>query len=230
VLFRSSDQAGSLFISMLGHYTGISLNPPVARSMKMTFIRTIPEAEADGLLLDLYQAAKKTNGYVPNYAQALSLHPEVYEAWTKLIAAVRGKMRMRRYELVTFAAAMTLECTYCMLAHGAILVKNFFTSKELIAIVHDFHNAGLPPEEVAIMEFAQKITRMAHDVNEGDMTHLRSFGLSDEEILDITLACTARNFLSKTLDALDVPPDAAYMELDPELRQMLALGRPFSVA
>jgi hypothetical protein len=78
----------------------------------MTFIRTIPEEQADGLLHDLYETMKKNNGYVPNYAQTFSLHPEVFDAWLKLSAAVRSKMRLRRYELVTFAAAMQLECSY----------------------------------------------------------------------------------------------------------------------
>ena len=78
----------------------------------MIFIKTIPEEQAEGLVQDLYQAAQKSLGYVPNYAKALSIHPEVYDAWTKLIGAIRSKMRMRRYELVTFATAMALKCTY----------------------------------------------------------------------------------------------------------------------
>lgn len=78
----------------------------------MNFIKTISEDQAEGLVQDQYQAARKNNGYVPNYAKAFSLHPEAYEGWTKLIGAIRSKMRLRRYELVTFAAAMALECTY----------------------------------------------------------------------------------------------------------------------
>ena len=78
----------------------------------MTAINTISEEQAEGLLKDLYQAARKSNGYVPNYVKALSLHPEAYDAWSKLISAIRSSMRMRRYELVTFASAMALKCTY----------------------------------------------------------------------------------------------------------------------
>ena len=78
----------------------------------MAFIKTISEDQANSLVQDLYQAAQKNTGYVPNYVKAFSLHPEVYEAWTKLIGAIRSKMRLRRYELVTFASAMVLECTY----------------------------------------------------------------------------------------------------------------------
>jgi alkylhydroperoxidase family enzyme len=114
-----------------------------------------------------------------------------------------------------------------MLAHGALLRKNFFSADELIAIVKDFHNSSLTDEEVAIMAFAKKISSQAQEINEQDYEQLRAFGLRDEEILDIVLACTARNFFSKTLDALGAEPDDIYQELEPELVQVLAIGRPF---
>jgi alkylhydroperoxidase family enzyme len=114
-----------------------------------------------------------------------------------------------------------------MLAHGALLRKNFFSADQLTAIVKDFRNAGLPPEEVAMMSFAQKVTILANQVNEHDIDELRLHGLSDEEIFYVILACTARNFFSKTLDAVGANPDEAYLELEPELLEVLTLGRPF---
>ncbi len=114
-----------------------------------------------------------------------------------------------------------------MLAHGALLRKNFFSADELIAIVKDFRNAGLTPEEVALMSFAQKISTRAYQMSAQDMEDLRAFGLSDEDILNVVVACTARNFFSKSLDALGAVPDEAYLELEPELVQALAAGRPF---
>jgi alkylhydroperoxidase family enzyme len=114
-----------------------------------------------------------------------------------------------------------------MLAHGALLRKNFFSADELIAIVRDFRNAGLAPEEVALMSFAQKISLNAHQVNEKDIEEIRGFGFTDEEILNVVVVCTARNFFSKTLDALDAPPDERYLELEPDLVKALSRGRPF---
>jgi uncharacterized peroxidase-related enzyme len=114
-----------------------------------------------------------------------------------------------------------------MLAHGALLRKNFFSVNQIAAIVKDFRNAGLPPDEVAVMSFAQKITTKANQINEKDYDELRGYGLSDEEILDIVLASAARNFFSKTLDALGTQPDEVYLELEPELRQILTIGRSF---
>jgi len=78
----------------------------------MALIKTITEEQAENLVQEWYQTEKKANGYVPNFTKAFSLNPEAYEGWKKLIGAVRSKMRLRRYELVTFAAAMANKCTY----------------------------------------------------------------------------------------------------------------------
>lgn len=192
----------------------------------MSLIKTIPEDQASTLTREQYENALASLGYVPNYVKVFSARPEVYEAWTSLISTIRSHLRLRRYELVTFAAAMALDCSYCMLAHGATLRKNFFTLEQMLAIIKDFRTAGLSPEEVALMSFARKITLQAHQVNEKDYEELRIFGLKDEEILDVVLACTARNFFSKTLLAVDATPDKVYAELEPELLQELSLGHP----
>ncbi len=63
---------------------------------------------------------------------------------------------------------------------------------------------------------------------EDDFEALRRFGLKDEEILDILIACTARNFFSKTLDALGAVPDEIYGQLEPELQEVLIGNRRFS--
>jgi len=109
-----------------------------------------------------------------------------------------------------------------------LLRKNFFSADELAAIIKDFHNAGLPADEVAMMTLAQKVITHAHQVNEQDIDELRKVGLADEEILDVILACTARSFFSKTLDTVGAVPDEVYKELEPELLQLLSMGRPFS--
>jgi hypothetical protein len=84
----------------------------VIQEKDMAFIKTIEEIQAGNLVQQQYQAALQNTGYVPNYVKAFSIRPEVYDAWTKLISSFRSKMRLRRYELVTLAAAMALECSY----------------------------------------------------------------------------------------------------------------------
>lgn len=78
----------------------------------MAYIRTIPPEEATGKLRELYDADLKTYGYVPNFSQALSLRAEVLAAYRNLLGAIRSNMDLRRYELVTVAAASRLRCSY----------------------------------------------------------------------------------------------------------------------
>jgi uncharacterized peroxidase-related enzyme len=160
-------------------------------------------------------------GYVPNHARVFSLRPEVLEAWRAFQGSIRKNLRLRRYELVTLAAAMALKCRYCLLAHGAILIKNGVSLDQLRRILTDFKDAGLERNEVAMMEFAQKIIRNANEITRADVDALRRVDLEDVEILDITLTATMRSFASKTFDALGAGPDAAYSELELQLSDLL---------
>ena len=78
----------------------------------MTFIHTVPAEQATDKLQELYNDDLRSLGYVANYTKAMSLRPEVILAWRQLIGTIRPKMRLRRFELVTFAAAGALRCTY----------------------------------------------------------------------------------------------------------------------
>ena len=188
---------------------------------KIMFIQTVSEDEAVGKLRDIYEGDKKSMGYVPNYAKVFSLRPDVLEAWRAFQGSIRKNLRLRRYELVTFAAARALNCRYCLLAHGAILIKNGVSVDQLRRILTNFNDAGLEPVEVAMMEFAQKIIRSANEITGTDVDVLRAFGLDDFEIFDITLTATMRSFASKTFDALGAEPDAVYNELEQQLSDLL---------
>jgi hypothetical protein len=109
-----------------------------------------------------------------------------------------------------------------------VLRKNAFTAEELEAIARDFRHAGLSDQEVAVMEFAEKLTLHAHTIRQEDVDKLRAHGLRDEEILDVALAAAARNFWSKTLDALGTETDIQYLDLEPNVRKALQKGRPFA--
>jgi alkylhydroperoxidase family enzyme len=109
-----------------------------------------------------------------------------------------------------------------------VLRKNFFSAEEIEAIVTDFHNAGLLEEEVAIMSFAQKVITGPHRIQPEDIDQLRAYGLSEEEILDVILAASARSFFSKALDAAGAQPDTAYLDTVGDLMHVLAVGRPFN--
>jgi alkylhydroperoxidase family enzyme len=108
-----------------------------------------------------------------------------------------------------------------------VLRKHFFSAEEIKAIVTDFRNAGLPEEEVAIMSFARKVITDPYRIQPKDIDLLRSYGLKEEEILDVILTASARSFFSKALDAAGAQPDTAYLDTVGDLIQVLAVGRPF---
>jgi uncharacterized peroxidase-related enzyme len=185
------------------------------------FIQTIAEAKAEGKVRAVYEGDRESLGYVPNHAKVFSLRPDVLEAWRGFQGSIRKNLRLRRYELVTLAAAKALNCRYCLLAHGAILNKNGVSVDQLRAILTDFHDAGLELEEVAVMDFAQKIARSANETTQADVDALRALGLEDVEILDITLTATMRSFASKTFNALGAESDSVYDELEDRLSDVL---------
>jgi len=108
-----------------------------------------------------------------------------------------------------------------------LLRKNIFDADQLAAIVSDYHHAGLTDQDVTVMEFAEKITPHAHIIQKEDIEKLRGHGLTDEEILDVALASSVRNFWSKMTDAMGVVPDDKYLDLEPNVRKAMQKGRPF---
>lgn len=194
----------------------------------MTFIQTIPEELAEGDVKKMYEENKADFGYLPNYVQAFSLRPDVMAAWGQFLGTLNRHMDARRYELVTLAAARALHSSYCMLAHGTVMLQDLFSPEQLTRIAQDYQTAVLTPAEVAMMTYAEQIVLDATVVTQAHIDTLHQHGFTDTEIFDITTTAAARCFFSKTLDALGAAPDEAFMALDETLRQSLTVGRPIS--
>ncbi|MET3790593.1 carboxymuconolactone decarboxylase family protein [Aquamicrobium terrae] len=191
----------------------------------MSYISTVTDNDPASRTAQMFAKAQAGYGYLPNMVKAFSHRPEVMEAWNGLLASIKKGMDLRRYELVTLAAARELRSSYCMLAHGNVLLHGHFTPAELQAIIEDSDASPLNEADRAIMRFAAKVVRDATSVDADDIDGLRRHGLSEGEIFDIVAAAAVRCFFSKTLDALGVQPDGAYHEIDPKLKKALIVGR-----
>lgn len=161
-----------------------------------------------------------------NAARAFGERPEVLAGWVQLNTAIKAGMDLRRYELATLAAARRLRSSYCSLVHGRVLIESFGEPVREIALDH--RAAGLDEVDVAVMDFAERVVDDAASIDEADHQRLRDLGLSDTDIMDVALAASARCFFSKALDAMGVLPDAELRELDPELQDVLVVGRPIA--
>jgi uncharacterized peroxidase-related enzyme len=195
----------------------------------MAILKVTPEAEASGLTAEIYDADRRSLGHVPSHTKAMSLNPEAYLAWESLTQAISTSLGLRWYELVTLAAAQAIGSTHCRLAHGKKTLT-IIPEEHLCAIAIDFHDADLPEAEVAMMDYAVKLSTDAAAMDDGDAQRLRDVGFSDREIADITMAAAARNFFSRALLALNVELDVPEGMSEQLKKALLAPLPPYSAA
>lgn len=175
----------------------------------MSIITTIPEDEATGDVAALYAEDREHYGYVPSHTRMMAMNPAAQRGFEAITAAVSSRLGARNYRLVTLAAAGALHSGSCLLAH-ANMARRLMEDAQLIELGHDYHSAGLSDAEVAMMEFAVKVCGDSSAMTDADALVLRDHGFTDEQIVDIALAASVRNYYSRALHALgaevDVPP------------------------
>ena len=87
------------------------------------------------------------------------------------------------------------------------------------AVQDDYRSAGLTPREVALLDFAVKLTRHPSGVRREDLDALRVHGLTDEQLVDAVQCIGYFNFINRVLDGLGVDPE-------PAMRYAQEAGRP----
>src|SRR5215510_13419053 len=146
----------------------------------MAFIRTIAPSDADGPVREMYEKVHSRFGFIPNWARAFSLRPDVNDAWAALLKSIQSNLPARTYELATLAAARALRSSYCSLAHGSVLADKVFDPATVTAIVQDTSESPLEPGERAMMAFVEKVVLAADRITSADIEVLRSHGYRDE--------------------------------------------------
>ncbi len=193
------------------------------------YIDVPDESMVDGPVADWYDRQRKAWGYLPNYAPAFALRPNVAEAWNSLNAAVRTNMDRRRFELATIAAARVYRSTYCTAAHSKFLRDDCDDEAAMRTFAADPTGSGFDATDRAVIALATKVATDASSVTQADVQELRDLGLTDADVADVVFAAAARAFFTKALDGLGVQADAQLGEaLGTELRDQLTVGRPFA--
>lgn len=188
----------------------------------MSIVAGPTDAEAVGTVAEFFAADVHDLGFVAGHTRALSLNPGALAAWENLIREIARPMGTRRYELVTLAAALGSQSQHCRLAHGRKSLR-FFDEDQLIRIARNYRDADLTEAEVAMMEFAEKVSRSPLEMTDRDTQRLREAGFTDKEIVDIALAAAARNYYSRAIQALAVPVDEM-PDISPALQDALLEG------
>lgn len=189
----------------------------------MPHIAPIPFSALPDDVREMYARQQRHYGYVPNYAQVFGHRPEVLERWAKLQASIKRHQDRRRFELLTFVAAVTLESTLCARAHGRAL-SEYLSIEDVETLARGETPGSCTPGEVAMIAFARTVARDANAVTREHVAALERHGYSHAEIFDMAATVAGRAFWTKIVESLGVEAD---VEASPDdaFARALTVGR-----
>lgn len=146
-------------------------------------------------------AIAEKSGFVPNVFRALARRPRELRAFLDyhdaLMDSSDGLSKAER-ELVVVATSGANHCTYCVVAHGAILRVRTKDPEIADRVATNPFGVELSRRERAIVDLALLIATDSAALTEAELDDARAAGLSDEEIWDVG-AITALFALSNRL-------------------------------
>ena len=168
-----------------------------------------PVEGAEGHVAKMYGGDLAVDGFVYSYTQMMAINPEAHEAFEALVRAIVPSIGVRNFELATLAAARAIRSPHCLLAHGRKTLRaGAMDEAQLEKVARDHTDAGLSDADVAVMDFAERLSTDAASMTDADSQTLRDVGFTDRQIVDIALSAGIRNYFSRVLQALAVPVDA----------------------
>ncbi|NMA98507.1 MAG: alkylhydroperoxidase [Phyllobacteriaceae bacterium] len=190
------------------------------------YIKTVEPADATGEMAAIYDAEMASMGRVMEATQCWSARPDMLVPIENLLHQMRDgfSLGLLNFRLITFIAARYVPSSYC--SHVYFKSQCGMLSREqALAIQADYRNAGLSEQQVAMLAYAEQITRDASKITATDIEKLRLVGFTDLNIADIALAASFRNFLSRYFDAVGASVEPDFLDADPQVRAQMAVGK-----
>jgi uncharacterized peroxidase-related enzyme len=133
-------------------------------------------------------AVAEKSGFVPNVFRALARRPAELRAFLDyhdaLMDSDDGLSRAER-ELVVVATSGANHCTYCIVAHGAILRARAKDPEIADRVASNPWGVELSERERAIVDLALLVATESATLTDADIDAARAAGLTDEEIWDV---------------------------------------------
>ena len=135
-------------------------------------------------ILDL----QEKSGFVPNVFLALANRPDEFRAFFAYHEALmekEGGLTKGEREMIVVATSAHNECIYCVVAHGAILRIREKNPQLADQIATNYRKADITPRQKAMLDFAVKVSKSSHEINNADIDDMRELGFSNDDIWDI---------------------------------------------
>lgn len=158
-------------------------------------------------------AIQEKAGFVPNIFLALAHRPAEFRAFFAYHDALMEKdvgLTKAEREMIVVATSGVNRCQYCVVAHGAILrirAKDALIADQ-VAINH--RKADITPRQLAMLDFALKVSARAQDVDEDDYRALHAHGFTDDDIWDIASITAFFGMSNRIVNFSSIRPNAEF--------------------
>ena len=177
----------------------------------MAWIEEIEAGDAEGPLAEIYADLTAKRGKVANILKVHSLNPEAMGNHLDLYMSVMfGKSGLSRAEREAIAVVVSAnnDCEYCVNHHLEAL-RHYVDDEDTLSMLATADGLEtLEPRLSNIVRHAEKLTTAPDAMTESDLGELRAVGLSDRDILDVTLVTAYFNFVNRIALGLGVAFDA----------------------
>jgi uncharacterized peroxidase-related enzyme len=174
------------------------------------------EDEVHESLRGLFRKAKERVGFVPNVFRVYSYRPERLTAWFghyKQLHEPTANLNAAEREMIAVAVSMANGCLYCLVAHGAALREALADPILADRITLDYKRASVGAKMEAVLDYATKLTLSPLECLQDDLEHLKSFGLTQEEVWDVIEIAAMYNFTNRMAAATGMIPNREYHAL-----------------
>ena len=173
----------------------------------MSWIDEVDVNKADGRLAEMYQELIEKRGKVSNILKVHSLNPDAMGNHLDLYMTLMfGKSGLSRAEREAIAVVVSAEndCAYCINHHVEAL-QHYIKDEETLGMLATADGLEtLEPRLSNIVRHAEKLSSAPGAMTESDLGELRAVGLSDGDILDLTLITAYFNFVNRIAQGLGV--------------------------
>ena len=173
----------------------------------MAWIKIIDEQNAEGSLKEQYDQLIEPWGGVDNILKIHSLNPESLAAHVKLYKTLMyGKSPLRRTdrEMIAVVVSEINQCHYWIVHHGEGLLKLTKDESLVNQLKSDYTLANISTKQMAMLNYAAKLTERPADIFNRDIEELREVGFKDRAILDINQIVAYYAFVNRIADGLGV--------------------------
>jgi len=186
----------------------VTKKPDQPTALDLPMVDPLPEATQK-----YFDVCQDKLGMVPNVLQAYAFDIDKLNAFTAmyndLMLGVSNLTKLER-EMIAVVVSSISRCWYCQVAHGAAVRQLSGDPKLGEAMVMNFRAAKLDARQLAMLEFAEKLTKSSATVSDVDRQALRDVGFSDRDIFDIASVAAFFNMTNRVASAIDMQPNEEY--------------------